>query len=178
MLCLFTSSGKVRIKAMCIGTTTYSVERTWSILRFGSGLMTVLPVKSTLFPERLPLNRPCLPFSLWQSALMINWAWCSLSPASWGAVLGSSHWCIGQKLIASSTSIRWFYTKIYLFGSSPFLIPFEIKLLSWMISEILMVKSSSFVLPCETGTVGLMQTGGTMSCWIISSSGLNQWLQT
>lgn len=47
-----TLSGYVRILATCTGTATSS------ILRFGSGEMTVLPEKSTLFPERFPLNRP------------------------------------------------------------------------------------------------------------------------
>lgn len=47
-----TFSGYVRILATCTGTATSS------ILRFGSGEMTVLPEKSTLFPERFPLNRP------------------------------------------------------------------------------------------------------------------------
>lgn len=32
------------------------------IFRFGSGEMTVLPVKSTRFPERFPRNLPCFPF--------------------------------------------------------------------------------------------------------------------
>lgn len=47
-----TLSGYVRILATWTGTATSS------ILRFGSGEMTVLPEKSTLFPERFPLNRP------------------------------------------------------------------------------------------------------------------------
>ena len=37
-------------------------QETWSIVRLGSGEMTVLLEKSTLLPERLPLNLPCLPF--------------------------------------------------------------------------------------------------------------------
>ena len=41
------------------------ISLTWSILRWGSGDMTVLAEKFTLFPERLPRKRPCLPFSLW-----------------------------------------------------------------------------------------------------------------
>ena len=44
-----------------------SIKLTWSILRFGSGEMTVLPEKSTLFPDKFPLNLPCFPLSLWQN---------------------------------------------------------------------------------------------------------------
>lgn len=47
-----TLSGYVRILATCTGTATSSMRR------FGSGEMTVLPEKSTLFPERFPRNRP------------------------------------------------------------------------------------------------------------------------
>lgn len=36
---------------------------TWCMARFGSGLMTVLPLKSTRLPLRLPRKRPCLPLS-------------------------------------------------------------------------------------------------------------------
>ncbi len=36
---------------------------TWLMSRLGSGLMTVRPLKSTLFPDRLPRKRPCLPLS-------------------------------------------------------------------------------------------------------------------
>ena len=51
-----TSSGKVRFWAMLRGTPT------WSMRRFGSGVMTVRPEKSTRFPIRLPRIRPSLPF--------------------------------------------------------------------------------------------------------------------
>ena len=34
-------------------------------LRLGSGEMTVLALKFTLLPDKLPLNLPSLPFSLW-----------------------------------------------------------------------------------------------------------------
>ena len=47
-----TFSGKVNILATWIGTATSS------ILKLGSGEMTVLPEKSTRFPDKLPLNRP------------------------------------------------------------------------------------------------------------------------
>merc|ERR1740123_2284143 len=53
-----TISGKVRFWAMLLGTPT------WSILRLGSGVMTVLALKSTLLPIKFPLILPSLPFSL------------------------------------------------------------------------------------------------------------------
>jgi hypothetical protein len=37
---------------------------TWSIARFGSGVMTVLAEKSTRFPIKFPLIRPSFPLSL------------------------------------------------------------------------------------------------------------------
>ena len=56
MLCSVTLSGKVRTWATSFGTHTSSTRR------LGSGEMTVRPLKSTRLPDRLPLNRPCLPF--------------------------------------------------------------------------------------------------------------------
>jgi hypothetical protein len=53
-----TLSGNVRVLAIAIGITTSSTPT------FGSGEITVLPVKSTLFPERFPLNLPYFPFNL------------------------------------------------------------------------------------------------------------------
>lgn len=53
-----TSSGNVIFWAMERGTPT------WSILRLGSGVMTVLAEKSTRFPIKLPLTRPSFPFNL------------------------------------------------------------------------------------------------------------------
>lgn len=32
--------------------------------------MTVRPEKSTRFPDRFPLNRPCLPFNRWTNPLV------------------------------------------------------------------------------------------------------------
>jgi len=52
-----TISGKVRFCAMVRGTPT------WSIRRFGSGVMTVRAEKSTRFPIRLPRIRPSFAFS-------------------------------------------------------------------------------------------------------------------
>ena len=46
------------------GSRSVSDSSTWSICRLGSGEITVLPEKSTRFPERLPRKRPCFPFSL------------------------------------------------------------------------------------------------------------------
>ena len=56
MLCFEMTSGYVISFAMCIGTPTSSMRR------FGSGEITVRPLKSTRFPDRFPLNRPCFPF--------------------------------------------------------------------------------------------------------------------
>lgn len=53
-----TRSGKVIFCAMDLGTPT------WSILKLGSGVMTVLAEKSTRFPIKFPLTRPSFPFSL------------------------------------------------------------------------------------------------------------------
>ena len=46
------------------GSRSVGDSSTWSICRLGSGEITVLPEKSTRFPERLPRKRPCFPFSL------------------------------------------------------------------------------------------------------------------
>lgn len=51
-----TISGNVKFCATVFGTPT------WSILRFGSGVMTVRAEKSTRLPIRLPRIRPSLPF--------------------------------------------------------------------------------------------------------------------
>ena len=51
-----TISGKVRFWAIDRGTPT------WSILRLGSGVITVRAEKSTLLPMRFPRIRPSLPF--------------------------------------------------------------------------------------------------------------------
>jgi len=53
-----TVSGKVMLVATSYGTPSCSR------VRFGSGVMTVLDEKSTLFPIRFPLRRPSLPLSL------------------------------------------------------------------------------------------------------------------
>lgn len=45
-------------------------ERTSSILKLGSGEMTVRLEKSTRLPERFPRKRPCLPFNLWTKPLV------------------------------------------------------------------------------------------------------------
>ena len=57
MLWLVTLSGKVSVVATWMGTPTSLIAR------LGSGEMTVRPEKSTLFPDRFPLKRPCFPFS-------------------------------------------------------------------------------------------------------------------
>lgn len=60
MFHLLTRSGYVSIMATWRGTAT------WSIRKFGSGEMTVRPLKSTRLPLKLPRNRPCLPLRRWQ----------------------------------------------------------------------------------------------------------------
>lgn len=46
-----------------------NIDQTWTttsvILKFGSGDMTVLPVYSVRFPDKLPRNRPVFPLSRW-----------------------------------------------------------------------------------------------------------------
>lgn len=64
MLFRFTTSGNVRIFAINSGMTTLSIGM------LGSGEITVLPVKLDLFPDKLPLNLPFLPFNRWAKALM------------------------------------------------------------------------------------------------------------
>jgi hypothetical protein len=53
-----TISGMVSFMAICSGTPTSDKSR------FGSGEITVLLEKSTLFPDSEPLNLPSLPLSL------------------------------------------------------------------------------------------------------------------
>lgn len=77
MLCSVTLSGYVRTLATRSGTATSSIRR------FGSGEITVRPEKSTRFPERFPLNRPCFPLSLWQKPRIGFWP-------IWGGIPGSS----------------------------------------------------------------------------------------
>lgn len=93
MFDLFTLSGYVKIMATCRGTATffeseiYSVFNiylsliksiTWSIRKFGSGEITVRPLKSTRLPLRLPRKRPCFPFKRWQNP-RVNFFGCMLS---------------------------------------------------------------------------------------------------
>lgn len=60
-----TISGKVSSMAICKGTPTSSSQR------FGFGEITVHPEYSTLFPQRFPLNRPCLPLILCKRPLHV-----------------------------------------------------------------------------------------------------------
>ncbi len=59
ILYLLTTYGNVRIMAIYLGTIS------WPINAFGSGEITDLPEKSTLLPDKFPLNLPCLPFNLY-----------------------------------------------------------------------------------------------------------------
>jgi hypothetical protein len=58
-----TRSGTVSLFAISSGTPTSDMSM------LGSGDITVLAEKSTRLPDRLPLNLPSLPFSLWASVL-------------------------------------------------------------------------------------------------------------
>lgn len=53
--------------------TPHNVTRASSTPRLGSGEMTVRPEKSTRLPDRLPRNRPCLPFSRCTKPLQHLW---------------------------------------------------------------------------------------------------------
>ena len=68
-----TFSGMVSFFATSKGTPTSPMSR------LGSGLITVRLEKSTLFPEREPLNLPSFPFSLWLRVFRGRperwWAW-------------------------------------------------------------------------------------------------------
>lgn len=75
-LCDVTRSGYVNTFATRSGTATSSMRR------FGSGEMTVRPEKSTRFPERLPRNRPCLPFRRWTKPRMGFWPGWDGTPGS------------------------------------------------------------------------------------------------
>ncbi len=121
------------------------------MLRFGSGDMTVLALKFTLLPERLPRNRPSFPFSLWERVLrgrpllwraggtpetvlsrkVVMWYWRSSqrsSMISWGAPASRFSWN------------RW---------------------LILMMSTSLWVRSSSLLWPLSRVIDGLIVTGGT-----------------
>ncbi len=68
-----TFSGIVSFLATSNGTPTSPMSR------LGSGLMTVRLEKSTLLPDREPLNLPSFPFSLWERVFSglpdLWWAW-------------------------------------------------------------------------------------------------------
>ena len=76
ILCTVTLSGYVKIFATLSGTATSS------ILRFGSGEMTVRPEKSTRFPDKFPRKRPCLPFRRWTKPRMGRWPGWEGTPGS------------------------------------------------------------------------------------------------
>ena len=58
LLCIVTVSGTVIFMAILIGTPTSSTSK------LGSGDITVLALKSTLFPIKFPLIIPSFPFIL------------------------------------------------------------------------------------------------------------------
>ena len=53
-----TFSGIVNLSAIDLGIPTSEISK------LGSGAITVLAEKSTLFPDKLPLNLPSFPFNL------------------------------------------------------------------------------------------------------------------
>ena len=53
---LFTTTGFVIFIAIFLGTPSSRIDK------FGSGVITDLAEKSTRFPIKLPLTRPCFPF--------------------------------------------------------------------------------------------------------------------
>mmetsp|Transcript_9614 Transcript_9614/g.20489 ORF Transcript_9614/g.20489 Transcript_9614/m.20489 type:complete len:221 (-) Transcript_9614:515-1177(-) len=140
--------------AMCCGT------HTCVICRLGSGLMTVLPLKSTRLPLRLPLKRPCLPLSLCTKPRRgLPGVWnCRGSPGR--SLLMSMAACTCRK---SQFSIRFWM-------GSPRSRPWRSTLFTSMICMSFMVMSSSLLVP-SISTEGRMATGGTARWVTIRFSG-------
>ena len=156
MLCRETTSGYVIIFATWSGTPTSSIPR------FGSGEITVRPLKSTRLPLRFPRNRPCFPFSLCTNprrGFPGPW-YCSDSPGS-SLLMYMAHW-IWRK---SQFSIRFVM-------ASPFSRPCLRTLFTSMIWISFIVMSSS-LLPAtpSISTLGRMHTGGTGRCVRMRCSG-------
>mmetsp|Transcript_20171 Transcript_20171/g.33182 ORF Transcript_20171/g.33182 Transcript_20171/m.33182 type:complete len:240 (-) Transcript_20171:104-823(-) len=155
MLCTVTLSGYVRILAQWMGTPTSSTDR------LGSGEITVRDEKSTRFPLRFCLNRPCFPFRRWTKARMGFESRSLGSPGVSELMYWAINCCISSQF---SFSIP---------RSPPFSMCPLIQVFAWMMSAIFTVKSSSLVpeLP-PLVEVGLIQTGGTSMLVTIMSSGL------
>mmetsp|Transcript_25735 Transcript_25735/g.72107 ORF Transcript_25735/g.72107 Transcript_25735/m.72107 type:complete len:238 (+) Transcript_25735:881-1594(+) len=130
--------------ATCRGTAT------WSMARYGSGEMTVRPLKSTRLPLRFPRNRPCLPLRRWTKPRRgLPWVWKACGSPGTSLLMYIAH-CTCRK---SQLSISWWMAR-------PFCKPHCRMLFTSMIWLSLMVTSSS-LLPLTISTEGRMHTGGT-----------------
>mmetsp|Transcript_18420 Transcript_18420/g.62709 ORF Transcript_18420/g.62709 Transcript_18420/m.62709 type:complete len:271 (+) Transcript_18420:390-1202(+) len=157
MLVIDTRSGYVSVLAMRTGTPTSST------LRFGSGDITVRPLKSTRLPLRFPLKRPCFPLSRCtkpRRGLPCCWYVCGRPGSS--LLMYMAH-CTCRK---SQFSIRF---AMFTPRSRPCRSPLLVSMI-WMS---FMVMSSSFVpAPVSISTLGRMHTGGTGMCVMMRDSGL------
>mmetsp|Transcript_3891 Transcript_3891/g.13707 ORF Transcript_3891/g.13707 Transcript_3891/m.13707 type:complete len:295 (-) Transcript_3891:837-1721(-) len=155
MLCRETRSGYVMMSATWRGTPTSSTRR------FGSGEMTVRPLKSTRFPERLPRKRPCFPLRRCTNPRM--------GFAGWYAI-GSP----GNSLLMYVAHCTWSpsQTSIVCCTPSPSCRHFRSVLLFSMICISFIVMSSSLLPPVlSMSTLGRMHTGGTGRCVKMRCSG-------
>jgi hypothetical protein len=139
-----TISGKVSSLAIWIGMPT------WSKARLGLGDITVLPLYSTLLPDRLPLNLPYFPFILWMIPLQEFLTFLRLLDSDDSEFI---YW------LNSVYNIYWF--SLILSQSFPSLIHYYTNNCCLYISNNLIVKSSSLVLSEDICTVGLVHRGGT-----------------
>ena len=151
-----TISGIVSFIATASGTPTSDKSK------LGSGEITVLLEKSTLFPESEPLNLPSFPLSLWVKVFRgrpERWWACGIPETSlskyvveWYCNKSTKSWTINGGVPASLLSFSLWLTL--------------------MISTILCVKSSSERIPVSRIIEGLTVTGGTGNAWRINHSGL------
>ncbi|MBA7480247.1 hypothetical protein ES707_15696 [subsurface metagenome] len=149
-------SGTVSRTAMCMGTPTSLMSR------FGSGEITVLAEKSTLFPERLPLNRPSFPFSLWARLLRVLpdlWRAGGMPETSLLKYVVTWYWRSSER-----SSMMRVGAPASMFSLSLWLI--------LMMSTSLWVRSSSALMPDWRIMLGRTSTGGTGRTWRTIHSGL------
>mmetsp|Transcript_1228 Transcript_1228/g.3820 ORF Transcript_1228/g.3820 Transcript_1228/m.3820 type:complete len:241 (+) Transcript_1228:211-933(+) len=134
---------------------------TWSMAKFGSGLMTVREEKSTRLPDRLPRNRPPLPLRRWQKPRTCLRDCCtSFIPGK--SELMSIAYCSCKCSQASLSACT----------SEPDAMFRSMTLFSCTISDSFMVTSSSFV-PCggSMRTDGRTHTGGASTYCVTRCSG-------
>ena len=151
-----TISGIVSFIATCSGTPTSDKSK------LGSGEITVLLEKSTLFPDSDPLNLPSFPLSLWVNVFSgrpERWWACGIPETSlskyvvaWYCNKSTKSWTINGGVPASLLSFSLWLTLI--------------------ISTILCVRSSSDLIPVSRIIDGLTVTGGTGKTCRINHSGL------